>query len=196
MKKFLRTTALSLATAMMMGVTAFAAELPKVKPVNNQKVSAVVTSEKKLDSVTYENTVVSKDGQYMIFVVDGTLPTADSILYINQEQADENGKVEFNNVYPKEMKNSNIMISGTGLSSAVTVAELSVGGTDDEDALIGDVNGDNAVDVGDATQLLRYLAGLIKENDLNLNVADVNGDGSVDVGDATRILRDLAGLKD
>ena len=41
---------------------------------------------------------------------------------------------------------------------------------------------------------LQYEAGLITENDLNLNVCDVDGDGYIDYWDASLILQYEAGL--
>ena len=59
----------------------------------------------------------------------------------------------------------------------------------------GDVNGDRKVDCRDARLILRYRAGLITENDLDLTWADVNGDGRVDARDARWILRVRADLE-
>lgn len=63
-----------------------------------------------------------------------------------------------------------------------------------EEALVGDVNGDQAVNARDARLLLRYLAGLIDEEALNLALADVNGDEKINARDARAILRQIAGL--
>lgn len=57
--------------------------------------------------------------------------------------------------------------------------------------VMGDVNRNGDLDVGDATLILRYIVGLIGDNDLNLDVADYNGDGKITSGDATGILRSI-----
>ena len=83
MKKVMRTAAMTLAAAMMLGVTAFAA--PVVEEMNGYEVSAIVDANgNKLTSLTLTDGAIEEDGQYMIFVVDGDVVTADSILYINQ----------------------------------------------------------------------------------------------------------------
>ena len=58
----------------------------------------------------------------------------------------------------------------------------------------GDVNGDGRVNARDARALLRYLAGLVEENELNLAAADYNSDGRINARDARAILRYIAGL--
>ncbi len=59
---------------------------------------------------------------------------------------------------------------------------------------IGDVNGDNTVDVGDAILVLKSIVGLINLDATQFAAADVNGDEKVDVGDAILILRYIVGL--
>ena len=61
-------------------------------------------------------------------------------------------------------------------------------------ALLGDVNGDGKVNARDARLLLRYIAGLASEDELNLAAADYNADGRVNARDARAILRQIAGL--
>lgn len=65
---------------------------------------------------------------------------------------------------------------------------------EEEDVMLGDVNGDGAVDVTDATQVQLRAAGLAEFTDEQQAAADVNGDGVVDVTDATRIQLFAAGL--
>lgn len=194
MKKFMRTIALALVMAMMMGITAFAA--PKVEEEVAGTVDAkfAETGEyagKKLDSVTYKDSKIAKDGQYMIFVVnkeDGSyLPTASSILYINQKQAEGNGTITFENVFPKAMLSSGIMISGTGLSMPELIAKILA-------ALLGDVDLDTEITTSDAAAILRAIA-----NDQALEgeqgaVADADGDSDITTSDAAKILRFVAGL--
>ena len=61
-------------------------------------------------------------------------------------------------------------------------------------ALPGDVNGDGKLNTRDARALLRYIAGLISETEIDLAAADFNGDGKVNTRDARAILRHIAGL--
>ena len=60
--------------------------------------------------------------------------------------------------------------------------------------LLGDINGDGAVDAGDAVIISRYDAGFVTLTQEQLVVGDVNGDGAVDAGDAVIISRFDAGL--
>lgn len=62
--------------------------------------------------------------------------------------------------------------------------------------LLGDVNGDGKVNARDARTLLRFLAGLVGEEEVDLTAADLNADGRVNVRDARAILRQIAGLKE
>ena len=64
----------------------------------------------------------------------------------------------------------------------------------DSGSLLGDVDGDGAVDVVDATLIQRYIAEMIELNAGQLKAADVDGDGEVTVLDATWIQRYLIGL--
>ena len=62
--------------------------------------------------------------------------------------------------------------------------------------MLGDVNGDDAVDILDIQQILNYLAGeesVLDQNDAAMKAADVNIDNSVDILDVQQILNYLAG---
>ena len=60
----------------------------------------------------------------------------------------------------------------------------------------GDADRDGEITVYDASLILRYLAGLVEEDDIDLVAADVDGDGDVTVYDASLIQRYLAGFED
>ena len=59
---------------------------------------------------------------------------------------------------------------------------------------LGDVNNDGTINITDATEIMKYSAELIGENEINLKYADVNDDGIVNVLDATEIQKSLAGI--
>ena len=52
---------------------------------------------------------------------------------------------------------------------------------------LGDVNGDNVVDITDATLIQQYAAETIEFSEAQKKAADVNHDGNVDVSDATMV---------
>jgi len=66
--------------------------------------------------------------------------------------------------------------------------------TVEKSMLLGDINGDEAIDAGDAVLISRYDAGFITLTAEQLEAGDVNGDGTVDAGDAVIISRYDAGL--
>ncbi len=59
----------------------------------------------------------------------------------------------------------------------------------------GDVNGNGAVDIGDALFVAQAVAGLRQLNPAQTTAADVNGNSAVDIGDALFISQALAGLR-
>ncbi len=86
--------------------------------------------------------------------------------------------------YGRTYKVENGMISGTIKANTVAVIydrEQEAYGT------IGDVNGDNKVDILDAAEIQKYTVDKVQFNDRQLYVADVNDDGFVDIFDATDI---------
>ena len=60
--------------------------------------------------------------------------------------------------------------------------------------LLGDINGDNAININDATEIQKYIAELIELSDKQKAVADTNGDGDVNINDATQIQKYIAEL--
>ena len=58
--------------------------------------------------------------------------------------------------------------------------------------LIGDVNGDNKVDITDATAIQSHLAEMESLSGQALALADVNSDGKVDISDVTHLQKYLA----
>ena len=63
-----------------------------------------------------------------------------------------------------------------------------------KDYLLGDVNNDGKVSVLDATEIQKYIAGLVILSDSQLAAGDVNGDGNLTVTDATQIQKYIVGL--
>ncbi len=62
-----------------------------------------------------------------------------------------------------------------------------------EDVMLGDVNGDNRVNINDVTAIQRHIAKIENLSDSSLFAADVNQDGNVIITDATTIQIHIAG---
>ncbi len=61
-----------------------------------------------------------------------------------------------------------------------------------DNVLLGDVNGDDAISIGDATVVQRHIADLESPEGIYLYAADINQDGNVDISDAAAIQMFLA----
>ena len=64
----------------------------------------------------------------------------------------------------------------------------------DPDVLMGDVNGDGAINTRDAKLIMQLELGLIDAANLNVAALDVNGDGAVNTRDAKLIMQLELGL--
>jgi len=81
--------------------------------------------------------------------------------------------------------------------------EPSTGGqdkpTDPQDpiviGLLGDANGDGKVNIKDATEIQKSIAGLTTLDDMGSDLADSDGSGVVNIKDATAIQKHIAGLE-
>ena len=58
---------------------------------------------------------------------------------------------------------------------------------------MGDVNGDGKITSKDAALILKYIAGDISADDIDLAAVDVNGDGKITSKDAALVLKYIAG---
>ncbi|MCR5539510.1 MAG: dockerin type I repeat-containing protein [Ruminococcus sp.] len=60
---------------------------------------------------------------------------------------------------------------------------------------LGDVNGDNTINVTDITQIAAYIKGKKVFDEKSLNAADVNKDGKINVTDIIKIAAHIKGKK-
>lgn len=60
--------------------------------------------------------------------------------------------------------------------------------------MVGDVDNDGIVSISDATQLQKYMAGIVDCSKDDIIVADVNNDGYADINDVTYIQKYIVGL--
>ena len=133
--------------------------------------------------------------QYVVFLLGngGAVPTESNIEYIDQTGGMTT--ISFT-LFPYQMEvgEYNVYVSSTG-GSYTKVASFSV--TDNwEEApyVLGDVNMDGAIDVIDASVILRYAANLDTLINTQKAAADVNRDNTIDVIDASAVLRYAANL--
>lgn len=93
-------------------------------------------------------------------------------------------------------------ISGSALihGYASSTAEMYAGNynrnfvlINDEPDIIGDLNGDNSIDVLDATVVQKYASGKVDLTDEQITAADVNNDGVADILDAADIQKHAVG---
>ena len=105
--------------------------------------------------------------------------------------------ISFDHVMYHNAEDGTAMDSGIRTATPVTTLTVEIGESedpeqptdpDDEDVLMGDVNGDGDVDVRDANLAVSWYYGNVDLSDEQLTAADVNGDGDVDVRDANLIV--------
>lgn len=71
-----------------------------------------------------------------------------------------------------------------------------IGATAYSTAVMGDLNSDGRLSIGDATDIQKYLVNLKMFDENQQKLADVDGDGRITVLDVTEIMYILAGLSD
>ena len=135
--------------------------------------------------------------QYVVFLLGngGTVPTESNIEYIDQTGGMTT--ISFT-LFPYQMEvgEYNVYVSSTG-GSYTKVASFSVTDSWEEAPYtLGDVNMDGAIDVIDASVILRYAANLDTLINTQKAAADVNRDNTIDVIDASAVLRYAANLID
>jgi hypothetical protein len=132
--------------------------------------------------------------QYAVFLLkDSEVPTQGSIKYIDQT---EGSNVKFT-VYPYDLSETGSYGLYVSSTSAGYKQVATFGVTDNwEEApyVLGDVNMDGAIDVIDASVILRYAANLDTLINTQKAAADVNRDNTIDVIDASAVLRYAANL--
>ena len=109
---------------------------------------------------------------------DGTIRLL--TLYVDESVAE--------GVYPIKIRNASYSRpDGSLVTMPGTICFVTV-----EDYLIGDVNGNGGVDIGDAVSIVNYLVG--KESSSFVEkAADTNHNGQIDIGDAVTIVNFLVG---
>ena len=141
--------------------------------------------------VTISN--VSDGGFYLILAQsDDSVPKESNIAYIDQATA-AGGKVSFT-VYPKSLSSGSTYY--VYLSSSTSGREELLRFNYYQSYTLGDVNGENGIDLDDAIMIMRYLVDLEDLDETQKMAADVNHQNGVDLDDAVIIMRFLVGLEE
>lgn len=92
-------------------------------------------------------------------------------------------------IFNKKVKS---VLIGLAVSALVFTASLSVMAANETGVTLGDVNGDNSVNIKDVTLIQKVIAKLVEEPENFLLTADVNCDDTVNIKDATIIQKYIA----
>lgn len=217
MKRLIMIALLVCALAVLLSVTAFAADKPTTPgiyalTVNNTSTTTVeaftATGTTAIESTTVdisgdqiyyagaEKLTITLTGataaQYLILAQDDTgSPTESNIRYIDQVAPTDNTATF--HVFPDKMENGKtyyIFIAGTGgVKEQIASFKYYL------PYRLGDVDGKNGVALNDAVLVLRYLAQLEEFSGVQRLAADVDGKNGVALNDAVMILRYLAQLE-
>jgi len=123
-----------------------------------------------MDALATENNHENGTIAVLVFRVKDTAALGDTTITVTYDRRN------INNAALKE-------VSFAVVNGNVTVA----------DYLIGDLNADGAISLGDAAIMCRYLAGWEDYQSIDTAPADINGDGMVSLADVTILSRYLAG---
>ena len=207
MKKLLRRAALTAFIFGCMTCAAFAMDADvtvvdsgtSLTPTGGQAITSAAPKTTVSDptsyTLSYSDTSVKAGEQYLVLMVavnDVTSDkpnytiTSDSLVYINQT-ASTAGNVAFSTVYPSCVADSVILLTGGSLTEPKLLAKV------DAQGILGDVNYDNKVTVGDASDVLGNIVGKVNFDATQTAMADVNHDGKITVGDASDILGYIVG---
>lgn len=143
-------------------------------------------------SATLNDAAIQKGGEYMFFLVKQNaggayVPSETTIIYMNQVTATAAGTVSISDIFPMEMAECAVMVSGKGLAAPKIIAYVKT-------RPLGDINKDAYIDSSDAMLLKQHTASLVTLSVDDLLAGDVNGDTFTDSGDAMYILKYAASL--
>ena len=209
MKKSVKILAMVLVMTLVLSLTAFAAGAkPTIVPVEGADVT-FTDNTCTVMNVSFANSAIQDGEQYVVWVVAATvvegetvyIPTESSILYIGQAAA-SGTTFTFEGVYPREIKNGAVMISGAGMKEIdgedgnqeglYTLATIEI------PYILGDADMNGYIDAVDALLILQYRAGVegAELTDAGKLAADADMNGYIDAVDALSILQYRAGVID
>ncbi|MGN1051420.1 MAG: dockerin type I domain-containing protein, partial [Acutalibacteraceae bacterium] len=118
----------------------------------------------------------SKKGQSFIYIDQKEDINSLSYLYGNM--------TDIMDIYKNTLKDN---VGGTLVIKSVTEKS-------GESRVLGDSNGDKYLDIRDCTFIQKYLAKIVKEDEILTSLSDFNGDGSINIKDATKIQKYIVGI--
>lgn len=200
MKKSTRILALMLMLTMLLSMAALATDgavsndKATVTPATGSTVSfSTVSGEEDKINVTYQNAVIAQGKFYLVLMISGSGQSIneDTILYIDQITAAENGKLEFS-VFPSALKSGVVMVVAEGVTPEAGLAGIRAA-TIDVKFILGDVNSDGKINAYDAMFIAQEIVGLNPTGFVEM-AADVNGDGKINAYDAMLVAQYIVGI--
>lgn len=176
-----------------LGITGYAASVTSVTGTDGT--NTFQTSAGAVTAVTPLRSTLNVSGMVDTAEANVTIMISaeDTIVYVNQTVADSEGTFEFD--FPVVLEGGytyEVKVNTENSATAKTMYFKS------EAKHYGDLTGDEAIKIGDSTQLARYLVSLRISDTVKANIeaglADLTGDGAVKSGDLTQLLRYLAQL--
>lgn len=219
MRKRIRMLAAALAAALLLTVSAFAAE-PQTEPgVYNVTVESGYTLELQREdgskaasclavvgdttSTLYTGAVKFTLGftgnagdQYVVFLLQGSeVPTESSIRYIDQK---EGGAISFT-VYPSDLTTPGsygVYVSSTDQAYTKVASFQVTDSWEKAPYILGDVDMNGSITPYDASLILQHIANITNLDSTQVAAADTSKDGAVLPYDASLILQYLANIID
>ena len=201
MKKFLIRLALLCAMMALACTAAMATNATLTPSVADGMAQNVTLTADGADKVQVSLQNVQSDKQFVIFVLsdDSGVPTESNIVYIDQDASNTSG-IGFT-VYPQTIETGKtyyIYVSSNAdqapFQTFTLIGTFVVDENGNVDVKIGDVNGDESIDISDAMAILNYIARLTDADSIVTAAADTNNDGEIDISDAMAILNYIARL--
>jgi hypothetical protein len=203
MKNFKRLVAGTIAAtmALALSVSAFAAE-PTITATSTD---TTYFNEYADGALTLKSGALTQEGQLTVVIIDAekanaTL-TGDDLYYINQGTNGETfwttgmgTKVDLTTLVNETTTSKEfiVRIGGTNLQNVIEVpltVTYNAATPDTPTYMLGDVNDDTSIDMGDAAAILNHFMEYTLITDATAKLAaDVNVDKSIDMGDAAAIL--------
>ncbi len=158
----------------------------KLTPID-YKVGELIEASSVMVNLNYTDPQTNERMVKVSFIGNGEIVKSGDIITVRYLV---NGDVEDNTQIPIEV--TNVVV--TDINSVPLPIETASGTINAVSIMIGDVNGDNAVNILDAFKIIRYDVGFITLTEREKLAADVDKNGEIDIFDALRIQRYDIGL--